>query len=246
MATGCSKRYSDLPAFSPIPFRDAYNYSVGRFKTSYLADQIHAYYRGSINGPIAIATFVDIDNLYNSSTFGRLISEQLMSELAMKGYTVLEVRQSEAMQVMFDRGEFALSRDVATLRNGQDIAGLIVGTYTVSPVRVYINTRLIDPASSTVISAGSIEIPKTNEIDRLLRASMLPTALERIPVRHLGYSNSQWPYHVPWYGLAPQFGARNQPFEYNQLPSLEKKKGTSKGTTNGNKELADHGSEVGS
>ncbi len=196
---GCSKRYSDLPAFSAFPFRDSYNYSAGRFKTSYLADQIHAYYRGKSGGPIAVATFVDIDNLYTSSTFGRLLGEQLMSELAMKGYNVIEMRQSEALQVMSDQGEFGLSRDVSTLRNSQNVSGLVVGTYTVSPLRVYINARLIDPNSSLVISAGSVEMAKTGEIDRLLRNNTLPATLERIPVRHLSsnLSNSAYVLNAP-------------------------------------------------
>src|SRR5262245_19611390 len=100
LLSGCSKRYQDLPAFSSWPIQDAHNNSVGRFKTSYLAEQIHAYFRGHAAGPIAVTTFVDIDNLYTTSTFGRLVAEQLMSELAMLGYNVIEVRQSEAMQII--------------------------------------------------------------------------------------------------------------------------------------------------
>ncbi|MCB0360946.1 MAG: hypothetical protein KDD44_14960, partial [Bdellovibrionales bacterium] len=191
--SGCSKRYSDLPAFSPFPLYNPMNESVGRFKTSYLAEQIHAYYRGHTTAPIAVATFVDIDNLYGSSTFGRMLSEQLMSELTMLGYNVIEMRQAEALQVMYGQGEFGLSREVAVLRRAQDVAGLIVGTYVVSPIRVYLNARLIDPTTSVVISAGSVEMEKTDEIARLLRGSTLPPSLERIPVRHIGYAASPLP-----------------------------------------------------
>lgn len=198
MLTGCSKRYSNLPAFSALPIFDYENESVGRFKTSYLADQIHAYFRGNASGPIAVATFVDLDNLYGTSSFGRMIAEQLMSELAMKGYNVREVRQSETLQVMFEQGEFGLSREVKQLRNHQDVAGLIVGTYTVSPLRVYLNARLIDPATSIIMSAGSVEMPKTKEIDRLLRNNAFPPALERIPVRSIGYYTYPLPYYWPY------------------------------------------------
>lgn len=195
---GCSKRYSDLPAYSSFPIFDSQNHSVGRFKTSYIADQIHAYYRGHTNGPIAVATFVDIDNLYGSSTFGRFYGENLMSELTMRGYNVIELRQSEALQVMFGQGEFGLSREVNSLRNARDIAGLVVGTYAVSPVRVYVNARLVDPVTSVVISAGSVEMAKSSEISRMLRSSTLPPSLERIPVRHLGYSTQPLPYYWPY------------------------------------------------
>lgn len=197
--TGCasSKRYSDLPAFSAYDVFDSENQSVGRFKTSYLADQIHAYFRGNAAGPIAVATFVDLDNLYGTSTFGRFVGEQLISELAMKGYNVREVRQSEALQVMFDQGEFGLSRDLKQIRPAQDLAGIIVGTYTVSPIRVYINARLIDPSTSLVMSAASVEMPKTQEIARLLRNNSFPPTMERIPVRNVGYYTYPLPYYWP-------------------------------------------------
>ncbi len=211
VCVGCSKQYQDLPAFSPFPFTDAQNYSVGRFKTTYLADQIHAYYRGSIRGPIAVATFVELDDLYGSSTFGRLLSEQLMSELAMKGYNVIELRKSDALQIMSNEGELALSRDTKTLRALQDVSGIVVGTYVSSPVRVYVNARLIDPATSYVVSAGTIEMGKTQEISRLLRSNAVPQTLERVPVRHLGYSGFLIPQYqqLPW----PYSRGQRSPFE---------------------------------
>lgn len=195
---GCSLRYQDVPVFSPFPIRDSVNYSAGRFKTSYMADQIHAYFRGNVSAPIAVTTFVDIDNLYGSSTFGRFISEQLMSELAMRGYNVIEIRQSEAMQFLGDQGEFGLSRDVGSLKNTfQNVSGVVVGTYAVSPINIFLNVRLIDPATSMIVSAGSVEMPKTAEIARMIRTSTLPPSLERIPVRTLGYAGYPQPYYWP-------------------------------------------------
>jgi TolB-like protein len=199
--SGCSKRYSNLPPFSAIPLGDSFNYSVGRFKTSYLADQIHAYYRGTTNGPLAVTTFVSLDRIQNSSTFGRILGEQLMSELAMKGYDVIELRLADAMQVAADEGELGLSRDMRLIRNAQNVTGIVVGTYAVSPDNVFVNARLIDPASSLIVSAGSIEMPRTDEISRLLRANSFPQSLERIPVRHLGYlyplPYANWSYGMP-------------------------------------------------
>ncbi len=177
-----------------------------------MADQIHAYFRGSISGPIAITTFVDIDNLYQSSTFGRVVGEQLMSELSMRGYNVIEVRASDAMQIQFNKGEFGLSRHTETLRGHQEIAALVVGTYTVSPHRVYLNTRVIDPRSSMVISAGSVEMAKTHEITRLVRGGSFPSTLERIPVRHLGYGTPYYHQQVatPWPSAPSGFGSEEE------------------------------------
>ena len=221
---GCSKRYQDLPVFSALPIRDVENQSVGRFKTSYLADQIHAYFRGNLSGPIAVTTFVDIDNLYETSTFGRLLAEQMMSELSMRGYNIIELRQAEALQIMHDRGEFGLSRDLATLKKNQDLSAIVVGTYTASQGRVYINCRVIDPASSMIASVGSVEMYKSQEIAKLLRSNSFPPTLERIPVRHIGYGRvpamHYYPYAPPTWAPAP--GSVEEEEDHSTVPMLPK------------------------
>ena len=185
-AAGCSPRYDDMPAYWPIPNKDYDNYGPGRFKTSLLAAQIDRHYRGSAPGPIGVTTFVNVDDLYSSSTFGRMVGEQLMSELAMKGFDVIELRHTDALQFLDRGGEFALSRDAGMVRPERNLAGVVVGTYVASPERVYVNARLIDPSTSVVLSAGSVEMSKTPELAKLLRGGSLPGSLERIPVRHLG------------------------------------------------------------
>lgn len=185
-ATGCSPRYDDMPAYWPIPNREYDNYGPGRFKTALLAAQIDRHYKGSAPGPIGVTTFVNVDDLYSSSTFGRMVGEQLMSELAMKGFDVIELRHTDALQFLDRGGEFALSRDATMVRPERNLAGVVVGTYVSSPERVYVNARLIDPSSSVVLSAGSVEMTKTPELAKLLRGGSMPGSLERIPVRHLG------------------------------------------------------------
>ncbi len=186
MAVGCSPQYDDMPAFLPFNIMQTENKSVGRFKTSYLADQIDQHYRGTVSGPIGVTTFVNLNDLYSSSTFGRVYAEQLMSELAMRGFDVIELRHADALQYLGDGGEFALSRDTQMVRPARELAGVVVGTYVVSPVRVYVNARLVDPATSVVLSAATVEMGRTKELAKLLRDSTMPSTLERIPVRHLG------------------------------------------------------------
>ncbi len=105
----------------------------------------------------------------------------------MKGYDVVEIRHSDAIQFLSSAGEFALSRNVAAVRPARDLGGVVVGTYVVSPERVYLNARLLDPRSSLVLSAGSVEMDKTKEIARMLRGGGVVTTMERIPVKHLGW-----------------------------------------------------------
>jgi TolB-like protein len=188
ISTSCSKRFSDLPAFTAFPFKDYENESVGRFKSSYLVDQFDKFYRGTSPGPIGVTTFVNIDDLYTTSTFGRMYAEQVMSELSMHGFDVVELRHADALQFLASSGEFALSRDVGFVRRERELGAVVVGTYVVSPVRVYVNARLIDPSTSKVLTAGSVEMSKTEEIAKMLRGGTVSATLERIPVKHIGFS----------------------------------------------------------
>ncbi len=183
LSVGCSKRYSDLPSFLPFSFRDYDNQSVGRFKTSYIADQIDEYFRGTDPGPVGITTFVNLDDLASTSPFGRLCGEQLMSELAMRGYDVIELRHGDAITFLNPEGEFGLSREATAVKQSQRLGAVLVGTYSASPERVYVNVRLVDPSTSRVLSASSVEMGRTAELSKLLRGGAVPLTLERVPVR---------------------------------------------------------------
>lgn len=185
LLAGCSKRYSDLPSFFPFQIGDYDNKSVGRFKTSYIADQIDEYFRGTDPGPVGITTFVSLEDLYTTSPFGRLCGEQLMSELAMRGYDVIELRHGDAISFLNPEGEFGLSRDATAVKRSQRLGAVLVGTYSASPERIYVNVRLVDPSSSRVLSAASVEMGRTKELSKLLRGGSVPLTLERVPLRHL-------------------------------------------------------------
>jgi len=182
---GCSGRYDDMPASWSIPSGEYDKASIGRFKTGYLVDQIDNYYKGVSPGPIGVTTLVNLDDLYETSSFGRIYSEHLMSELVMRGYDVVELRHADALRFLSAGGEFGLSRELGAVRASQQLGTVLVGTYEVSPERVYINARLINPSTSMILSAGSVEMSKTKEIAKLLRGGGIPVAMERIPVKHL-------------------------------------------------------------
>jgi len=186
-ATGCRRPVGAVPGMTP-PLQPERVAMAGRFQTGVLVDQIDSHYRGTNPGPIGVTTLVNLDDLYASSTFGRLFSEQMMSELALRGYDIVELRHADALNFLASTGEFALSRDVASVRRERDLGGMVVGTYVASPFRVYVNARLLDPNTSVVLAAGSVEIDKTPEVARMLRGGLVTASLERVPVKRLGFS----------------------------------------------------------
>lgn len=213
--SGCVQhQFFDQPAESAKDPRLALNsqgQSMNRFNVAALADQIDSYYKGSANGPLGVTTFVNLDDLYSTSTFGRVLGEMMMSEMARRGFDVVELRHSDALQILDSGGEFALSRDVRSIHKSQELAGVVVGTYVDSPVRVYVNTRLIDPANSMILAAASTEMLKTREMAKLLRGGVMPASLERIPVKHL--AQTEYPL-----SLFPQLNSKFDPEESFSTP----------------------------
>lgn len=52
-----------------------------------------------LGAPVLAATFADIDDLQQSSTFGRTLSEQFTTSLAANGVPVIEVKMRDSLFV---------------------------------------------------------------------------------------------------------------------------------------------------
>jgi len=75
--------------------------------TERLAQQAPAWVR---SGPVLVATFVDVDQLEQSTTLGRTITEQTITRLVQLGFPVVEVKLRSALFVKQNTGELLLSR----------------------------------------------------------------------------------------------------------------------------------------
>ena len=118
------------------------------------------------------------------------MAEQLISELAMKGYTIVEIRRADSLQIMEGEGEFALSRQLSKLQQQYTLGGIVVGTYAVTSQRVLLNVRILDPKTSKILSVASAEINNTKEIKELLdkpaENDFAPSnTMERVPLTTL-------------------------------------------------------------
>ncbi|MFC1524723.1 FlgO family outer membrane protein [Thermodesulfobacteriota bacterium] len=105
---------------------------------------------------VVITTFVNLDELYKTSSLGRFISEQLMSEFQQSGVEVIEIRKSPSLMISRNNGEYALSRDMEELDFVHSVQAVLVGTYTISAGKIFLNARLLDIKEGKVLSTGSL------------------------------------------------------------------------------------------
>ena len=140
------------------------------------------------NGPVAVATFVDLNNLYRTSPFGRYIAEQLMGELQRAGFNVVEIRKADSIMVKPRFGEYGLSRDIQELARQSSARYILAGTYVTRGHYIMINARLVSNENNLVASSGLKILRKDPFLERLLWPSATPETVPavRVPVKELG------------------------------------------------------------
>ena len=119
---------------------------------------------------VLVASLVNVDNLEQSSTFGRMVAEQASGRLAQLGYMIREPKLRGSLAIKRRTGELMLSRDLMQLGRSQQAQAVVTGTYAVGGENIYVNLRLIALGSGQILSAVDYLVP----IDRDVRRMTLP------------------------------------------------------------------------
>jgi len=135
------------------------------------ADALLAQIRPTVsNGqPLIMATVVSIDALEKSSTLGRLISEQVAGRFTQAGYRMIEVKFGNAIYMKRDQGELMLTREISNLAKSHDAQAVVVGTYGESNDYVFVNLKVAQPSTNTVIAVHDYVMPLDSTMRSLLK-----------------------------------------------------------------------------
>ncbi len=118
---------------------------------------------------ILVTTLADIDNLRDSSSLGRLISEQLSARLAQQGYQVRESRLQDRLSIISRRGEFVLSRETRYLAESYQAQAVLAGNYAAAKDVLYVNLRLVEVKTAQVIASHAYSLPLGPNTQMLLQ-----------------------------------------------------------------------------
>jgi len=126
--------------------------------------------------PILSTSFVDLDNLNETSAFGRLIGEQIASRFSQHGYKVVELRLSNGKVLVKEKiGELALSREMKRIDKCHDAQAIIVGTYCIAENRAFVSTRVVSTLDNSILSSYNFSI-KMGELLKILAKKNLSNA----------------------------------------------------------------------
>jgi TolB-like protein len=108
---------------------------------------------------IAITSFVCLDNFKATTRLSNILSENLIHEMQVRGYKVVDFKMMTNIKVDKD-GDFLLSRDIEELRNSLELNYALTGTYTDYKDGTVINARIINLNTLVVLSTAQAFIPK--------------------------------------------------------------------------------------
>ena len=106
-------------------------------------------------GTITVTSFVDLQQLNQTSTFGRVIGESLFSELFVRGFNVSDFRGQNAITINAE-GEFYITRNITMLQSEVSNTYIVVGTYSKIDQNIIINARMLDNKTGKIISSGRV------------------------------------------------------------------------------------------
>lgn len=142
-----SRTVKDYRPYSPTIIDAAYK----------IADSLSNIDQGST---LIVASFANVNNLEESSPFGRMISEHIASRLSQNGFNVIEIKLRKK-SIFLDKGngEFLLSRDIKDVGIKYDVTYFIAGTYAQDDNNVYVSSRAINPEDNLIASSCDVYIP---------------------------------------------------------------------------------------
>lgn len=114
--------------------------------------------------PILTTTFVNNDNLKETSHFSRILQENIATRFVQLGYTVRETKLRKDLHIAESSGEIMLSRNLADIQPSQKAQAISLGTFALTGNTMYITAKLVAPDNANIISSVDYKIVMDNNM----------------------------------------------------------------------------------
>lgn len=120
---------------------------------------------------ILAATAVDVNDVRNTSMFGRVITEAVQARLTQRDHDVIHATVREDHLVVRSEGQFLLSRDVKDLAADYNARTALVTTYAVLSESVIVSLKLVSTVESSTLAAQDLVLRRTDAVTEMLERS---------------------------------------------------------------------------
>ncbi|HEX8406851.1 MAG TPA: FlgO family outer membrane protein [Duganella sp.] len=161
-STPSSKEEGNYSTISSNQFIDA-NYKA--------ADSLRHQLTGKLSAdkPLIMATIVNIDALEQTTTLGRLVSEQLSTRLAQGGLSMVEMKLRNNVYLKRNQGELMLTREIGEVATAHNAQAIVVGSYAETSDMVFINVKVIQPNTNFVLAGQDYVLAKESIVRSMLQ-----------------------------------------------------------------------------
>ena len=108
--------------------------------------------------PIAVTSFVDLQDMDTTNWLGNSVSEGLIHQFQRRGFKVVDFKTTGTIQVT-RQGDFAFSRDWKDLAQEQEIQYVLTGTMLRQEGGVLVNARVVGMQSRIVVATAQRFLP---------------------------------------------------------------------------------------
>lgn len=128
-----------------------------------------------LSKPIIVTPFVSLDDLKETSGFGRLLAEGLIHELQVRHWNVIDfklVNRSSSNWEVNEKG------DILKISEQYKIAHIVTGTYSMVNEKVFVNAKILDIETAVVISSGQAVLPLNGMESLFFDAGLKPVKIK--------------------------------------------------------------------
>lgn len=109
--------------------------------------------------PVAVASFVNLEDLESTNWLGNQIAESFVHELQSHGLVIIDYKATGHIRVT-QAGDYVFSRDWEELPERQIIDYVVTGTMMEQEDGIIVNARMIGIQSHVVVATAQSFIPK--------------------------------------------------------------------------------------
>ena len=131
------------------------------------------------NSLIVISSFVNVDKLKETSSFGRIVSSQIASAFFNSGYQIKAMELPTELFVQSNNGFLQLSPEAKSELKRQGASALVVGVFAPASRTAYVTARMIDIDTQKVISSTDFSVPMGVDAKVLLKSRKTGTTMTK-------------------------------------------------------------------
>jgi hypothetical protein len=125
------------------------------------------------NSLILVSTLLNVNDLHETSAFGRIISDQIASSFHNAGFRIIGMEMPIDLFMMKEGGALHLSEEVKAKLKPYNAAVIVGGVYAPGKRNTYVSFRIVDLYTKNIISSTDIAIPMGPDARKLLQSEKL-------------------------------------------------------------------------